>query len=843
MSRPKIILIDLGLVSFACYLWLYWNTGFGDWWQLASFFVWLAVIVMITDSYKKPTTGILLVGFLAVIGWLFVSRIDPNYSLSHWRGLMLGGVAYLIALNIDWHDLRYKYINGLVVLLLLVITLVFGDIAGGAKAWLSIGGLRFQPIEIARIFLLLFLAGYFYDYRELLNINKKWPEIRYWGPVFLLMIGVFLFLAVQRDLGPALLFYCLFISLVLYISFNWYQVTTYILITVTGLVMAWYSFPHIRQRVVIWLNPWSDPTGAGYQIVQGLLAINAGGILGTGLGLGGGSEIPAVHTDYIFALIGEELGFIGTVLILIVYCLLLFYGIQLARNLTGKSHVLGICIVLLWGYQIFIVIGGILTLIPLSGMTLPFISYGSSSLVVNMWILGLLTSLATSGQESQLSNGFKNKSKKIFIFILILFALLGFSLGYWQLFRPDLKAHPNNPRSYAMFQSRRGTIYDRNGELLAYTTDELLGFRRNYVPPENLSHTIGYFHHRYGITGLELSFNQQLIKEQDIYLTIDRELELKVAQLMEGHVGATIVMRPATGELLAINSTPAIDSNLLNQQWASYVDRTDGPFFNRALSGRYPPGSVIKPLLLAVAYQTNLTTPDTIWDDRGSIDFGERVLRNFRGNAYGSITTQEALAVSSNIVFAQLATNLRTDLLDYLSDFGIGQAWAQLGISTRSGNLPSPNLSLYGWAQLGIGQGEILVTPLEMAVAISAIANGGVRMEPYLVREIGGNWFTKKIWRPRSVGQVLTQHNAALVRDAMFEAVENGTASGAYIPGTEIAGKTGTAENPHGDDHSWFVGIGSADEFEIVVVVIVEHGGAGSGIATEIAKEIFRYAL
>lgn len=843
MNWSRKSLIDLGLLAFISYLWLYFNTGFNEWWQLASFLLMLVLLVVITKKRGLSPTGIILAGCLGIIGWLFITRIDPQYSLSHWRGLLLGGIGYRIAIQINWFELKYKYINGFIVLLLLIITLIFGDQAGGAKAWLAIGGFRFQPVELGRIFMLLFLVGYFFDHRELLIMNRKWPEIRYWGPVFFLMIGVFLFLAVQRDLGPALLFYCLFISFILYTCFNWYQVISYFLVTVSGVTFTYYSFAHLRQRVAIWLNPWSDPTGAGYQLVQGLLSINNGGLVGVGLGLGSGTRLPAVHTDYIFALISEELGFIGGILLLTIYLLLLYYGIKIARKLEGKSHLLAIGIVLLWGFQVFIVLGGILTLIPLSGMTLPFISYGSSSLVVNLWLLGMLTSL---GAEERLSNSHESHkgAKKILVLFLAMFMLLGLSLGYWQLFRPDLKNHPHNSRNYRMFQIERGAIYDRNGEILAYTELEAnSGFNRVYPEPFNLAHTVGYFHRRFGITGLESAFNQQLMNQRDLFLTLDLSLETKISQLMTGYVGAVIVIDPKTGELLAINSNPAVNGNLLDQNWESYLGDDQGPFFNRALSGRYPPGSVIKPLLLATAYQEQVTTPKSEWLDQGSLNFGEQTLKNYGGNVYGSITSDDALALSSNIVFGKLAAELQTNYLTYLSNFGIGEVKNLGGIPVSFGNLPTDKLSQYGWAQLGIGQGEILVTPLEMAVAISTIANGGVRMEPYLVKEVSGNWFTRKIWRSQASAQVITQHTAALVRDAMILAVEQGTAQAAKIAGIRVAGKTGTAENPHGRDHSWFVGFAPADQPQIAVVVIIEHGGAGSGLATEIGREIFLEAL
>lgn len=842
MSWRTSILLELGLFFLISYLWLSQMIPLSNWWQLLSLWIILLSLVFITEKRACPAIGIILAGILAILGWLFIVRIDHELGFLHWRGLMLGAIAYLTALIIDWHSIKHKYINGLVVLVILISTWVFGETAGGAKAWLSIAGIRFQPIEIARIFLLLFLAGYFYDNRELLKIDKRWPNLRYWGPLFLLMAGVLLFLGIQRDLGPALIFYLVFVSLALYISFNWYSVFLYLLITTTGIVVTSFVFSHLQQRISVWLNPWNDPHGAGYQIVQGLLTINNGGLFGTGLGLGLGVSIPAIHTDYIFALICEELGFIGATSILVFYFLLLFFGLKASHNLSGKSQILAVGIVLLWGYQVFIVIGGILKLIPLSGMTLPFLSYGSSSLIANMWLLGTLTKLAKPTDKLKFSQPLTANSKRLLLRILVLFAILWCALGYWQIIRVDLAEHPSNPRIYVAFQKMRGKIYDRNGELLAETEPGQGILQRKYYGPASLSHIIGYFHPRYGITGLEQLYNKQLANEQDLYLTIDAQLQTEIENLFQDYNGAVVVLQPKTGELLAVHSSPAIDSNQLEEKWHQYQENPNSPFYNRAFNGIYPPGSAIKPLVLAAAYQTELTHADSIWVDQGRIEFENQSIGNFNENVYGEITTKQALVLSSNVVFAQLAVKLSDELIKYFSSFGLGDT---LGVDLvgKKGNLPSAQLNPLAWAQIGIGQGELLVTPLQMACAIGTIANGGTRMEPYLVQTVSGSWSRRMTRRPKAICQVITQLQAHLVREAMIETVNFGTGQAAKIEQTLVAGKTGTAETNRGEPHSWFVGFAPADDPRFVVIVIIEHGGSGGGLAAQKAKQVFLAAL
>ncbi len=842
MRRRTGILLELGLFFLASYVWLSQTIPLSNWWQLLSLWVVLLLLVFITEKRACPSIGIIIAGILAILGWLFIVRIDQQLGFFQWRGLMLGAIAYLTALIINWHNIRHKYINGLISLVILVFTLIFGETAGGAKAWLNIAGIRFQPIEFARIFLLVFLAGYFYDNRELLKIDRRWPNLRYWGPLFLLMAGMFLFLGFQRDLGPALVFYLVFITLALYICFNWYSVFLYILTSLAGILVTRSVFNHLQQRISVWLNPWNDPHGAGYQIIQGLLTVSNGGFFGAGLGQGLGVNIPAIHTDYIFALICEEVGFIGATLILVFYFLLLFFGLKAGQNLSGKSHILAVGIVLLWGYQVFIVIGGILKIIPLSGMTLPFLSYGSSSLIANMWLLGTLTKLAKPSYNYKLIQPKKPNSKKLLVNFLVLFSVLWCALGYWQIIRVDLAEHPSNPKNYLVFQKMRGKIYDRNGELLAETEPAHGFLLRKYYGPAGLSHIIGYFHPRYGITGLEQVYNKQLANEQDLYLTIDLQLQTEIEDIFQDSNGAVVVLQPKTGELLAVHSAPAIDSNLLEEKWQQYQENPNSPFYNRAFNGMYPPGSAVKPLVLAAAYQTALTHADSIWIDQGRVEFENQSISNFNGAVYGEITTQEALVFSSNVVFAHLAVKLCDELITYCRSFGLGEP-VGVDLNGRKGNLPSAQLNPFAWAQIGIGQGELLVTPLQMACAIGTIANGGIRMEPYLVKAVSGSWFRRMIRRPKSICQVITQHQAHLVREAMIAAVDYGTGQAAKIEPVLVAGKTGTAEINRGEPHSWFVGFAPADDPKFVVTVIIEHGGSGGGLAAQKAKQIFLAAL
>lgn len=432
--------------------------------------------------------------------------------------------------------------------------------------------------------------------------------------------------------------------------------------------------------------------------------------------------------------------------------------------------------------------------------------------------------------------------RKVLLFLLVLYALTVSFLAYWQLIRTDLAHHSLNPRTTRVFWQDRGTIYDRKGQPLASSELKDGRFYRTFSEVLSLSHVVGYFHPRYGMSNLEASFHSYLSRKSDIHTTIDLKLQQDVEGILGERVGAVVLMRPDNGQILAMVSSPAVDSTALTGKWEQYQQDQDSPFLNRATQGLYPPGSVIKPLLLAAGYQEGIITPDQKWRDNGSIVINQRTISNYRGVAHGTINSNEALAYSSNVVFSELAVELGPTLLEYLRDFGWDRS-LDLGIPVRKGLLPTVERSAYGWAQLGIGQADLLTTPLRMAMAISSIGAGGTLYQPYLVRRVTGWLGLGQIRRPRQIGQPVAPHVARQVTEAMVAAVEFGTASAARIAGTTVAGKTGTAQNPQGADHSWFVGFAPADSPRVAVAVVVEHGGFGGALAAPIGRDSIKAAL
>jgi cell division protein FtsW (lipid II flippase) len=301
---------------------------------------------------------------------------------------------------------RYRYTFALIGLGLLLLPLLpgIGKTINGSRIWVGIGPINFQPGEVAKVVLALFFAAYLADQRELIA-NSVWkvgplrlPDPKHLGPV-LVAWGVSLVVMVyQRDLGSSLLFFALFVVM-LWVATG--RPSFLVLgggLFAAGGLLSWRMFGHVQDRVEIWLDPWQDPSGTGYQIIQGLFAMGFGGVAGTGLGLGSSVRIPASESDYIFAVIAEQMGLLGGTVIIVAFLLMVGAGLRIAvRANHSFDKLLATGLTLLLGVQAFIIIGGVTRLLPLTGVTLPFVSYGGSSLVVNYVLLALLLRISDKG--------------------------------------------------------------------------------------------------------------------------------------------------------------------------------------------------------------------------------------------------------------------------------------------------------------------------------------------------------------------------------------------------------------------------------------------------------------
>lgn len=344
--------------------------------------------------YGQDPALFILACFITELGLIMLYRINPAVFLKQINWFALGVLAFILSSIVIkyWVKLQINPLYFFVItIILLTIPLVFGVEKGGSRSWIQLAGYSFQPSELAKITFVLFLAGRLKDGR----IDKVlWLT----GEV-LAAVGL---LALARDLGGAMLFYLTALALVFAATSRWDLTAAGLAVSGVAAVLGYYLFGHVRVRVEAWLNPWQDVPGRGYQIVQSLFAIAQGGFFGTGLGLGHPEYIPAVTTDFIFSGFSEEFGFLGAVALIIVYFLLVYRGIKI--SLTVRDSFLALValgISTLFGLQIFTIIGGVIKLIPMTGVTLPFMSYGGSSMVMSFISLGILNGIRLNERREE----------------------------------------------------------------------------------------------------------------------------------------------------------------------------------------------------------------------------------------------------------------------------------------------------------------------------------------------------------------------------------------------------------------------------------------------------------
>ena len=331
------------------------------------------------------------------LGYVVITRLDGDLAAlqSTWTAIGIGGYVVTLILLPRVRLLEsYRYLLGLAGIFLLMLPLVpgLGREINGARIWASVGPINFQPGEFAKIALAAFFAAYLVDSRELLRSRL---ELRDLAPIGLAWAGSLGVMVFERDLGSSLLFFTLFVVVLWVASERWIVLAVGGAMFVVGAVASRMMFGHVQKRVDIWLDPFADPKGDGFQIVEASFALADGGLTGTGLGRGEPTRIPFVETDFIFAAIGEELGLAGSVAVLMAFLLLVGSGLRVAlraERVFEKLFALGLTTLL--AVQTFVIVGGVLRVVPLTGITLPFVSYGGSSLVANYVLLGLLVRMS-----------------------------------------------------------------------------------------------------------------------------------------------------------------------------------------------------------------------------------------------------------------------------------------------------------------------------------------------------------------------------------------------------------------------------------------------------------------
>jgi cell division protein FtsW (lipid II flippase) len=365
--------------------------------------------VPFADPYLLP-----IVGLLTAVGLTEIYRLKPGDAFKQAGWIVVAVVLFALALFVLRYDYRrleaYKYLFGITAIALLVLPVlpVIGLTVNGARLWVHIGALRFQPGELAKIMLILFLAGYMREKREVLAQGR----LKDWGPLLVIWVLAMLVLLETKDLGGGLLYFGIFLAMLYMATARIAYVSAGLGLFLVGALGVWRVTPHVRERVTIWLHPWTThkvycPLSGevdlrqncqSFQLVKSLYSIGNGEYAGTGLGKGtfrtvdGKQIIPDLNTDFIYSALAQELGLIGAAALLLVYMIFVLRGMRISLLAQdGFSKLVAAGLTFGFALQTFIIVGGILRLIPLTGITLPFVSYGGSSVVANFLLLaGLL---------------------------------------------------------------------------------------------------------------------------------------------------------------------------------------------------------------------------------------------------------------------------------------------------------------------------------------------------------------------------------------------------------------------------------------------------------------------
>lgn len=839
---------------------------------------------------------------LSGIGIAFVTRLAPELAMRQVMWLFFGVVCMLLVLiflkNLD-RIANYKYTLMIVGFLLLLSPLlpVVGQEIYGSRIWLNIAGISFQPGEIAKILIVLFLAGYLAQNREMLSIFThrigpfKIPDLATLVPLLVMWVISLLIVIFEKDLGSALVVFFVFITM-LYVATGkkTYLIIGFVLIAIGG-VAAFLLFDHVQIRVDTWLDPFKDATGDGYQLVQAIFSIADGGLFGVGIGNGMSDQIPIVESDFIFAAIAEETGLLGAAGLLLLYLCFAIRGlVTAARAKSDVSSFIAVGLTASIILQAFIIVGGVTRLIPLTGLTLPFVSQGGSSLLASFIAIGFLlrcgdqsTGLGTEmisgtgtlSSESVLGRvSLGKRLTKTMIAFSVLFALLVANLTLIMVVQAnDYKNMPSNNHTLAReARTERGTISTYDNVVLAQSVLQDDGTYKRVYPSGTLAaHVVGYASEAYGTAGIEASYNDTLKGQRnyaswvdvvnaatdagtpgnDVKLTINSTIQQAAEQALDGFNGACVVIDPETGAVLALASSPSYNASDIESILSSGSDSS--ALYNRATQALYSPGSTFKMVSLTTALENNVATESSVFSSPGEMTLGNGKVNNFGNYSYGEITLARATELSSNTVYGQLGTQIGSDrLVEGSEKFGFNQD-VSFDIPLVKSLMPDPNEMTEwetAWATAGepVGQHASPAGPqatvLQMALVGCVIANDGVMEQPYLVDSIynadGECSFTA---RPSSLMTATSSSIAKRVRTVLEGVVNSGTGTAAAVQGVQIAGKTGTSETGKEYDDSWFVGMGPSENCKVVVAIALEQGASLDGGAASRAQNVLETAL
>jgi cell division protein FtsW (lipid II flippase) len=724
-----------------------------------GFGVWaIGIYLFHTQSRRRlPGRDPILFPIVALLsGWglLTIWRLTPTFGIRQtiWLGLALAGSALGTRLPLHLNFLRrYKYLWLTSGLILTALTLFFGTNPSGfgSRQWLGCCGIYLQPSEPLKLLLIAYLAAYLADnHSRPISSGSRESLLPLLAPTFIMTGIALLLLLVQRDLGTATIFLFIYAAVV-YIGSEKKRIIFATIASLAVVGIAGYRiFDVVRLRVDSWLNPWLDPTNRSYQIVQSLIAIASGEVIGRGPGMGNPALVPLTHSDFIFTAITEETGLLGALGLIGLLALLLHRGLRIALNAPDRYRsYLAAGLTTYLAVQSVLIIGGNLRLLPLTGVTLPFISYGGSSLLTTFLSILFLTIISSSERRSP-SNGSLNPNPALILagIVLVGFGAAALFSGWWTIIRgQNLISRLDNPRlAIADRFVYRGNLLDRNGRALTSNQGTTGNLVRQYPFPP-LGAVLGYTDLTFGQSGLEAGLDQflrgiegntntviwqnQIIYGQhppglDVRLSLDIDYQLFADNFLGENSGAIVLLNAQSGEILIMASHPTFDANLLDDSWDDLRNDPTSPLLNRATQGSYPVGSVLGPLLLAATLEGEIlpSLPGNLQTPAGG---------GVLACATDTISNTWETAIRSGCPgpVAILGENLGRDQLRAIFQNSGLYTPPEIRIPTLA--KPAPEIIQDpGLAALGLD--GYTISPLQLAVAGSVLSADGIRPNPRL---------------------------------------------------------------------------------------------------------------
>lgn len=852
-----------------------------QWAHLYAPLLWLLVIGLahlVLRTLRPRRDPLLLPAFALLTGWglLLQDRLAPNFLGRQTLWFSLATLA-LLAVTIAPRTLqplrRYRYVILLGGLVLLAITLAFGvnPSGSGAALWLPVpfpflGPVYFQPSEFLKLVLVVFLASYFTEQEPLHRYRRRAragrPAARdlagafrrhlpFLGPLLLMWGFTLLLLVWQRDLGAAALFFIVFVGLVyLATGERLYVFSGLVLLLLAGAI-AFFAFDTVvAGRVLSWINPWPDASDRAYQIVQALYAQAAGGVFGQGIGQGFPDYIPVVHSDFALAALAEEWGLIGSLTVVACYALLAIRGLRVALHTVRGPRpnffhtYLAAGLVTLISVQAVLIMGGITRLLPLTGITLPLVSYGGSSLLVTSLAIGLLLWLSAAAEPVPLmppaDRLLARRIVRLGAAFLIVFFVVALALTYWGVVRAEaLAGRLDNPRLVeAERRLNRGRIVAHDGAILAESIGPPDNLTRHY-PLATSGPAVGYHSLRFGAAGIEGALDAHLrgqsnafwpeawrrlshvpVTGGDVRLTLDAGLQDTATTLLAGPgvAGGLVLLELTTrdglpvADVRAMVSLPGYDPNHIDEEFETLAKGDPGPLVNRAAQGLYQPGLIVQPFITAAAIDAGaLALDDPLDDPHQPVTLNGQVLRCVTPRETGGVayTWANMAALRCPAPLQALGNRLGAATLDNIfKRFGLHSAPA-LPIPAEGSAATITDAGL-----AAIGQEALTLTPLQAALATSALASDGRPPAPRLVEALataGGDWRTQPAGAPAAAGPAVDPAVAAAVRAG-------------WPASDDVAGFGVTAlSGPQNSRTTWFLGFAPAGNPRFVVALALEE--------------------